>query len=257
MKEKERSKGVVAARFAIFMVLSLVIGGVLGYFISGKLQKDVFNQINLWLLSHAMLLMTGAWLFMIAVFVFYFKGKRLAARVTEEDDRTFELADQAYGTALCLSQVFFTLLYIFFTLGAAALPVLKKEVAVPPLIVLLLQLIAGMVAGSVIQAKIVNATKLLYPEKRGNVWDTRFQKDWYASCDEAERQMMGQAAFSSYKIMNAVYLIAFIVCCLIGTSMPIGAFPVLLFGALWASHTLSYQISALKLERNNKKHKTV
>ena len=31
----------------------------------------------------------------------------------------------------------------------------------------------------------IQAVKVIYPEKRGNVFDSRFQKDWFQSCDEA------------------------------------------------------------------------
>ena len=59
---------------------------------------------------------------------------------------------------------------------------------------------------AVIQQKLVDATKKMNPEKQGSVYDTKFQKKWFESCDEAERAAIGQCAFKAYQAMSLTCL---------------------------------------------------
>ena len=59
---------------------------------------------------------------------------------------------------------------------------------------------------AVIQQKLVDATKRMNPEKQGSVYDTKFQKKWMESCDEAERAAIGQCAFKAYQAMSLTCL---------------------------------------------------
>ena len=49
---------------------------------------------------------------------------------------------------------------------------------------------------SVLQQKIVDLERRINPEKRGSVYDMKFQKTWMDSCDEAERAQIGQACYT-------------------------------------------------------------
>ena len=40
------------------------------------------------------------------------------------------------------------------------------------------------------------------PEKKGNVFDVKFQKDWYESCDELEKLQIGNACYKTFKCIN-------------------------------------------------------
>ena len=44
---------------------------------------------------------------------------------------------------------------------------------------------------TIFQQKLVDTTKRLNPEKHGSVYDTKFHEKWLASCDEAERAVIG------------------------------------------------------------------
>lgn len=51
----------------------------------------------------------------------------------------------------------------------------------------------------------VKATKTIHPEKRDNVFDTKFQKDWFQSCDEAEQQKIGQCSYFCFRLMSGIF----------------------------------------------------
>ena len=48
----------------------------------------------------------------------------------------------------------------------------------------------------------VDAAKKTNPEKTASVYDTKFQKKWLDSCDEAEKIMIGKCAFKAYAATN-------------------------------------------------------
>ena len=50
----------------------------------------------------------------------------------------------------------------------------------------------------VLQQKIVDLERRINPEKRGSVYDMKFQKTWMDSCDEAERARSARPATGLY-----------------------------------------------------------
>ncbi len=75
-----------------------------------------------------------------------------------------------------------------------------------------LGLIAVMVVTVTAQNRIVNFTKEINPEKKGSVYDLKFQKTWIASCDEAEQLQIYRARRSVPTAMNYAALGMFLVC---------------------------------------------
>ena len=109
-------------------------------------------------------------------------------------------------------------------------------------------LVAAMVWAVALQARIVSATKAICPEKRGNVFDTRFQKDWYNSCDEAERQQIGQCSYHAFRTTANALAAATGVLCLLAMFGAATPFSVLVVGALWLVQQLSYLLTSLKTQ---------
>ena len=52
------------------------------------------------------------------------------------------------------------------------------------------------------QQKIVDLTRKMNPEKQGSIYDTKFRKKWFESCDEAEQKQIGQAAYKAYNVVS-------------------------------------------------------
>ena len=98
-----------------------------------------------------------------------------------------------------------------------------------------------------LQGALVRSTKRLYPEKQGSVLDTKFQQEWFDSCDEAERQMIWQCGWASMRAVSRAMLVLFVLLIVLGLVADIGPAPMLVLGSLWLVQTLSYQRAALKL----------
>ncbi len=101
----------------------------------------------------------------------------------------------------------------------------------------------------VLQKKTLDLVKQLNPEKKGNILDARFQKDWLSSCDEAERQAIGEAAFAAMKTVStvclALWLISFLGCLFFKT----GLLPVFCVVVIWLAQTLSYTLACRRREQ--------
>lgn len=104
-----------------------------------------------------------------------------------------------------------------------------------------------------LQAAVVRAEQRLAPEKRGNVFDIRFQKDWYDSCDEAERQRIGECGYHTYTVMNKIYpfaMLAALLAVMYGGASVLWA---VMLGGLWLTQTLTYLLRAHALDSGRAK----
>ena len=80
----------------------------------------------------------------------------------------------------------------------------------------------GQLCRLAMQGALVRATKRLYPEKQGNVLDLKFQKEWFGSCDEAERQLIWQCGYQSMRVTSRAMLAFFVLLVIFGNAAPIG-----------------------------------
>ncbi len=104
--------------------------------------------------------------------------------------------------------------------------------------------------GSVIlQQKLVDASKRLYPEKKGSVYDTKFQKKWWDTCDEAERAIIGQCAMKAYKAMCGTCLALWAVFTLGGLFLGWGFLPAMAVCVIWGVGESVYCCWSIKLSK--------
>ena len=110
-----------------------------------------------------------------------------------------------------------------------------------------------MMAATIIgQQKIVDFEKKLNPEKRGSVYDSKFAKKWYESCDEAERSIICQAALSAYRAGNTACLILWALLIVGHMLFNSGLLPIAVVTVFWLILTLSYSLKAYRLERGRR-----
>ena len=102
------------------------------------------------------------------------------------------------------------------------------------------------------QGNPIEAVKKLYPEKKGNVLDTKFVKDWFNSCDEAERQKIGEASYFAYRMMSMTALGLLIISILISSTLQLGPFPTLAIGVMMFVGTFSYLYKCRTLEKGKR-----
>lgn len=241
----------VYIKFTLLMIASALTGAFISIFMLGRENgvQEVAQQIS------GGLILAGPWLLAAGLVPcavahgLYLAGQKAAARADEDDD-AFETANRRLSLSMAFSAVVMPWMMLTICLALPAVNVIANNVFVVAVVPLLLVEIAWSYG---LQAVVVRAMQRLAPEKRGNVFDTRFQKDWYASCDEAERQRIGECGYHTYLTMTKIYpftLAAALLAVMYGGASVLWA---VVLGGLWLTQTLSYLLRAYKLEHGKAK----
>lgn len=107
--------------------------------------------------------------------------------------------------------------------------------------------LAGLAVAVILQQWLVDLTKKMNPEKQGSVYDTKFQKKWFESCDEAEKAVIGQCAFKAYQAMCRACLMLWMVFALGGMFFDWGFTPAMAVCIVWGVGQSVYSYSCLRL----------
>lgn len=262
--KKERSSKAIYARFAIIILVCAALGGVAGFLaaMAGKNLLYSADSLNMVLASLGQLWFVPGYVLLVVSTAYYLRGKALLPQA-EADDDAFEEADRRLCLALILSGA--ALVWLFIALGINGQAdwandqamwlgehilriggLLEGVLFIAHLVVQLIWVVA-------LQAVTVKATKVIHPEKKGNVFDTKFQKDWYRSCDEAEQQQIGQCSYFSFRVMSTLFPIVMLVLFLLANNGMAQPGWILLVGGLWMVQLMTYQCMAYILDHGKKK----
>lgn len=245
----KRNTGIYV-KFAILMVASALTGAVIGALMFGREAglQQLLRQVS------DCLILAGPWLLAAGLIPcavahgLYLAGQKAALRADEDDD-AFEAANRRLSLSVSVSTVVMPWMMLTVCLALPAVSVLKSNFFVVAIVPLMLTEIAWSYG---LQAAVVRAMQRLAPEKRGNVFDLRFQKDWYTSCDEAERQRIGECSYHTYLTMNKIYPFAMLVALLAAMYGGTSVLWAVVLGGLWLVQTLTYLLRAYKLEHGRR-----
>lgn len=101
---------------------------------------------------------------------------------------------------------------------------------------------------SYLQYVIVNVIKKMNPEKKGNPLETNFAKDWYSSCDEIQKQIIGEVCYKTYLLTNSIFIFAFLVLIILNTVINIEISAILTLGAVNLINNIIYGVYCIKIE---------
>lgn len=243
MKNKQSNKATF--KFFGIMVLSAIGGGLASMVVIRGADglSNMLLALSAMLQKNSPIFLAANLTLVVASFCFYQKGKRFALSAVGDNEAAYEKADSSYGTALNLASVSFILGMIFYGFSASTLAFSERK-DFPNMVAATLLFITTFTLGTVMQTIIIKATKELYPEKRGNVLDMKFQKDWLNSCDEAEKKLIGESAYKSYTIIMSSLPCIFVVCMLLGFVVNLGITPYIIIGVVWLIASQSYYFYA-------------
>ncbi len=233
-------------KFSLIVLGAMFIGILSGFVISGMQATSIAEQTWFQALSS-----NGGWILIVmnllsAViqFTLYGSVSKQFRTWQEEDEAGLRSMDQKLTLALTVNGVFLILSYGFISIPFGQL----SRLSLMQLLLCLCGLVLSMVVMVVGQQKLVDLTKKLYPEKQGSIYDPKFQKIWYQSCDEAERAQIGQASYFSYKATNTACLALWLLCLLGQQALDFGCGPCLAVSVIWLVSTLSYSIGCMKYQ---------
>lgn len=249
MKTKSENRKAMP-KFLLTMVGSLLLGAVIGVcivFADGDWTEAIVDGLKNGLIAAAPWLIWGsAFVSALGVFLCHRKAKHALPCLQEDDEELLEKIDSVLNWGLLINSICLILAYFLISIPFCFMADLVPAV----LLISMVGFVACLVVMIIGQQKLVDLTKKLYPEKRGSVYDMKFQKKWFETCDEAERAAIGQAAYASYKATNMTCLLLWMVLVIGSMLFDIGLMPIAVVTIIWLVSTVSYCLHTMKAGKN-------
>lgn len=243
--------------FIIILIASMILGVFSGFGMAFAEDMNVTEAIAVFTVKlletiapyiNVVLTVIAA----IVVIILYYQSRKLYASWDEEDEEVMNKIEIKLGYGLMITSVVLILGYMFFAISFGKME-MNGDLPTAEMICFFFGFIILMAFTLIAQKKIVNFEKEMNPEKRGSVFDMKFQKKWSDSCDEAEMLQIYKAALASYKSTNMVCMIAWMFCIFGIGIWDFGYVPVIMVTIIWLTSTVSYCLEAVKLSKNGGK----
>ena len=200
---EEKTRGIRDLLFK--MLVSAVIGGILGLLI-GYLhfsqQGDLPAFTPRWLALIQGLILPGLLIITLLSIILqesiFRKLKEVSGLLEAAEDEDFHRLDyeeERIGALLVGANVMSQVLCIVLFSFGYSFDYLKD---LPALSSCLVFIICFVYCGCM-QARYIQLTQAVHPEKKGNVASRKFRQQWLESCDEAEKEIIYQSAYGTLR----------------------------------------------------------
>ncbi len=212
-------------KFAWILLLAFIVGilvGVgsvfLGHIMENESVKETFVNIMQSVAIYGGYVYTTV--LFIASIVLYKKSRKEYSAWDEEDEEVLEGMETKISYVIWFSNLIMFGSYFFFATGVWAADLVEIKGALKQdatgswlsLGAVFLHMAYALIVSCIIQQKAVNLTKEINPEKRGSIYDTKFQDKWLANCDEAERFAVYKCSFKTFKVMQLTGMVLWVIC---------------------------------------------
>ena len=254
MKQKSENRKALPKFLGLLLIAGLV-GGVLGglsgmaaYFWEGHddlggILAHLLGAASPWALAVCAAVLLGLGLYQ------YRKAKTAFRGWDGEDEDVMQQAEERLSWTLLLDSLTVIVSFFFFNAGTEKLPQGSDGNTVPLLMIFL----AVIALAILLQQKTVDLTKEMNPEKKGSVYDMKFQERWWESCDEAERRQIGQASYKAFVTVSKFCPYCWGVLLLGNMVFHYGILPSAVVLVIWAVLTVSYTREAIRLGRRGQR----
>lgn len=223
--KKEDRKAIV--KFVIILGIAFLIGIAVG--IGGVILKDILETSSFkeaLVVSLQILAIYGGYAFttilLLACIVLYKKSRKEYIAWDEEDEDVLCRMETKLSYVLWFSNLILYGAYLFFSTGVWATELSDAKSAagqgvagfLSSLAIVFLHMIYALLVACVVQQKAVNMMKEINPEKAGSVYDIKFQDKWLENCDEAERYATYKCSYKTFKTMQTVGIVFWLICLL-------------------------------------------
>lgn len=247
--QKENKKAL--PKYLLILLLCAVLGGVVGFCVA--MLGDQGGAAGLPKLLTAMLTKSmyvgtpvcGV-LMLVPAAVILRRVKKMFAGWDGEDEACGERMEYLLNWPMILVGLLMPIVFFFFSVG------MMYAVGTMHQILVLVEMIAGLAAVTLVQQKAVDMTRMLNPEKKGSVYDADFQKKWLDSCDENEQRQIGEAAYFSFKAVNITCMVLWVMLIMTNMIFQTGILPITMVLGIWAVLQGSYFYACLQMSRKKK-----
>ena len=253
MKERtERSENRRARpRLLLIMLGAAVGGGIIGFFTGISANIGLGDRLTVWM--DVLMTAIAPWAIpattavtMGAALLLYAAARRQYLGWDGEDEDPMDQAEEKLSWVLLLTGLQMALSMFFF---AAAVQYLSSGAILAVVAEFLVS--CGLVIFA--QQKAVDLTKRMNPEKHGSVYDTKFHQKWMDSCDEAERQQIGQASYHAFRIAGSACVWIWVVLIVLDFTFDIGILPAFVAMLLWGILQMSYALECIRLAKRSRR----
>ncbi|MEG2192439.1 MAG: DUF3169 family protein, partial [Oscillospiraceae bacterium] len=219
-----------------------LIGGTIG-FCASHFSLNIGEMIELifhWIVKSSTVLLALCYIPMALAAANLIKGKKyVVMALSQEEEEPFQKADDYIEKSITWGS--YSMILSFAAFGIMASGMIEGGIAgIKGVLISLALFVLLLIILTVLQYMAVEETKKMYPEKRGNVLEEKFQKDWFFSCDEAERAKIGEAAYASHMALAKAFVIYFAAAVMLSIVIPIGPLPVIIVSSLWFIQNMTY-----------------
>lgn len=226
-------------KFIPIMAVSMIIGGVCGYLFTMHALSGLASILKT--AGREFGMRTAPWL-MLAVAVavpavsltLYGRSKKQLTTWDGEDEAISDAIEKRLSLVIWFSSA--SLILSEFLIAAAysnGFAIFDERRSTVLFFVSIACFLATLAEVLIVQQKCVDLVKEMNPEKIASVYDTRFQKKWLDSCDEAERLLIGKCAYQAYLATNTVCPILSSVLAVCALLFDIGFLPSLSVCVIW------------------------
>ena len=232
-------------KYLLILFVAAIFGGVLG-FAAGWLGHDNLSEVIAAVVADGLIAaapwaLLGTWVVSMVLILWLYRGaKVLYTGWDGEDDDVMDRADQKLNWALLLTAAQLVLDMFFFAVAQSA----HNMTALWSVLFFLVSIFLLVFA----QQKIVDLTRKMNPEKKGSVYDTKFKKKWFESCDEAEQKQIGQAAYKAFNVVSTACPILWGVLLLLSYAFNFSLLmPTFIVCFIWLLQQVSYCLECIRL----------
>lgn len=261
MKNKKvKTDKQINIRFVIMVVGGMLLGAAIGY--GGAILSDMYGGDIVTGLNHVfrvcapllyVISMTVAY---TITFVNYQKARKMISEWNGEDEEVLDEVDKRIALALEPMSIFTVCNFFLYSamvyiseVKILGIDMETYKAGIPVMVAGVVVFLLNMAAITIIQKKLLEMTKQINPEKRGNILDTEFNKVWLESCDEAQKQAVFEAGFRAYQAGGTACMVLWIITLMAMLLFDTGIFPSICVFVLSLTLVVSYTVACHKIEK--------
>lgn len=257
MKKRETIKKSSVKRSLLKMLAGACVGAILGGFLgfahfvlpietSATIGEQLRSSIHP-IIFPGLVIIT--FISVISQESYFARLKKICFKLKDADDEEFDLLDyeeEQSGAILqtinTLSQVFCIVLLSF---GYSFDYLSQSIVALGSCLVFLICFFYD----GFIQTRYIKLLQNVHLEKQGDASSFNFQKQWLASCDEAEKEVIYQSAYEAFSLTNKLIPFLLLLTMLGHLFLQTGIMAIIVVGIIYLTQSLIYYRSCVRLKK--------